>query len=303
MRAAMTVITVISLLAVGCAAGRPPDAPASAARHRSAAAGQPRPVNAGSIRAVARLVARRIELTGDGRTRPGEVVKYRDVEYYASVSNVGMAHSFTDFATAAREITVQPSSAAHVAVVRATEPRFAAPSERARWEAAGKPALPGGPAKGQEFSIPAGSYSFIPQGDPLTYRQMRSLSGVPQAIVEAIAARVRSFAGAHPPVTVMMMQLGFLLATAPLPRATRSAAWSALASLPGLHLCGLGRDLAGRRGQQICASTPTEEVEVLMDTGTGSVLAVSQRILRTTSWFPGVPDGSVVQSDAFIPGS
>jgi len=85
-------------------------------------------------------------------------------------------------------------------------------------------------------------------------------------------------------------------------QSARAAAWSALASLPGLRLCGPGRDLAGREGQRLCASTRADEVDVVVDTGTGAVLAVDQRILQTSSWFPGVPEGSLVQSDVFIPG-
>jgi hypothetical protein len=155
---------------------------------------------------------------------------------------------------------------------------------------------------GQAFSIPAGSFSFIPQGIPLTYRQVRSLPASPQTISAEIAARLRPYAGAHPAPTSVLLQLGFLLATAPLSPSARAAAWSYLASLPGVHLCGLGKDLAGRGGQRICASTRANEVEVLVDTVTASVLAVDQRILQASSWFPGVPAGSLVQSDAFIAG-
>jgi hypothetical protein len=154
---------------------------------------------------------------------------------------------------------------------------------------------------GQAFTIPAGSYSFIPQGIPLTYRQARSLPGSRQALSAEIAVHLRPSAGAHPPATVVLLQLGFLLATAPLSESARAGAWSYLASLPGLHLCGPGKDLAGRAGRRICVSTRANEVGVLVDTATGSVLAVDQRILQASPWFPGVPEGSLVESDAFLP--
>ncbi len=304
MRAIMAIVLAgISLLLSGCGATRPSGAPVQAGQHRSTAAAQSNTANVGSIRGLAELIARRIRSADHARIPPDSMIKYQDREYYATVSNATLAHSFTAFATVTRDITVQPSSSARVDVVGYSAPRFMTPSERVRWRAAGKPPLPQVPVTGQTFSISAGSFSFIPQGIPLTYQQASSLPGSPKAISGEIAAHVRPFAGVHPPVTVMMMQLGFLLATAPLARDARSAAWSVLVSLPGLRLCGQGRDLAGRHGQRICASTRTEEIEVLVDTGTGSVLAVSQRILKASPWFPGVPEGSIVLLDTFIPGS
>ncbi len=294
------VITVISVLLSGCGAASGPGVPASASQHRSnSAAGQ---LSIGSVRALADLVVRRIRSAGNAEMSHS-VIKFRAVEYYATVSDAGLPSSFTAFATDTRDFTVQPSSSALVDVVGYSAPRFMTPSERARWQAAGKPPLSAGAVTGQTFSIPTGKFSFIPQGTPLTYQQVKSLPGSPQAIRSEIATHLRPYAGMHPSVTAVLRQLGFLLATAPLATNARSATWSVLVSLPGLHLCGQGRDLVGRYGQWICASTRTDQIEVLLDTRTGSVLAVAERLLKADShWFPGVPAGSIVQSDAFIPG-
>ena len=296
---AVIVITGISLLISGCGAAKTSGPPAGAGQPRSTVTGQ---VPVGSVRELAALIANRIKSADNPVIQPDSVIKYQDKEYYAAISDAQTSQAFTAFATATRDVTVQPSSSARVKVVGYSPARLVTSSERARWQAAGRPPMPQVAVTGQAFSIPAGSYSFIPQGLPLTYRQVRSLPASPRALSAEIAARLRPPAGARPPATAMMLQLGFLLATGPLSRGARNAAWSALASLPGLRLCGSGRDLAGREGQRLCASTRTDEVDVLVDTVTGSVLAVDQRILLASSWFPGVPEGSLVQSDAFIPG-
>ena len=296
---AVIVITGFSLLLAGCAAAKSTGPPAGAGQPRSTVAGQ---LPAGSVRELAALIASRIKSADNPVTSPGSVIKYQDQEYYAAISNARTPQAFTAFATATRDIAIQPSSSARVNVVSYSPARLVTSSERARWQAAGRPPMPQVAVTGQAFSIPAGSFSFIPQGMPLTYRQVRALPGSPQALSAAIAMRLRSSAGARAPATAMMLQLGFLLATGPLSQSARAAAWSALASLPGLRLCGPGRDLAGREGQRLCASTRADEVDVVVDTGTGAVLAVDQRILQTSSWVPGVPEGSLVQSDVFIPG-
>jgi hypothetical protein len=303
---AVIVITGISLLLSGCGAAGTSGPPTRASQPRGTAAGrapaQAPAAGGGSVRELAALVASRIR-SGNAELLPDSVIKFQDKEYYATISNAQTARSFTAFATATRDIAVQPSSAARVIVVGYSPPKFVTPSERTRWQAAGRPPMPSVAVTGQAFSVPAGSYSFIPQGTPLTYRQARSLPGSPGALSAEVTTHLRPFAGAHPPPAVVLLQLGFLLATAPLPGSARAAAWSVLTALPGLHLCGLGRDLAGRAGQWVCASTRANEVEVLVDTATGSALAVDQRILQASSWFPGVPRGSLVESDTFTSGS
>jgi hypothetical protein len=233
----------------------------------------------------------------------GASVRFRDIEYYAMVSDPGTAHAFTVFATATREVTVQPSSAARVDTTGVSGPRFTAPPERARWRAAGNPPLPPVPARGNVLSMPRGTFSFIPQGTTLTYQEARSLPASPGAVSAVIRAHLRAYAGLDPPATLVVKQLGFLLATAPLSRATRSAAWTALASVPGLRRCGSGKDLAGRPGHWLCVSAGGEEAKVLIGGRAGSVLAVADRLLQPSAFYPGVPDGSIIEADTFIPGS
>jgi hypothetical protein len=53
-----------------------------------------------------------------------------------------------------------------------------------------------------------------------------------------------------------------------------------------------------RRG--LCADSEGEEVEVLVDAHTGSVLAVEQRLLQQSPLYPDVQSGSLIGSTTFL---
>jgi hypothetical protein len=177
---------------------------------------------------------------------------------------------------------------------------FPAATERARWQTAGRPPLPA-VTKTASFTLPRSTFSFTPQGIPLSYREAGSLPATARAMSAALTAHLKPLGGADPPATVRLKQLGFLLATAPLSGASRIAAWSALAAIPGLRMCGSGSDLAGRRGEAICADAQGEQIKVLIDATRNSVLAVEQHLLKPSALYPGVPNGALIGSDTFLP--
>jgi hypothetical protein len=272
-------ITVLSVSLAGCGSG--------ATRHFDSA-----PDLVGSI-------AGRAGSAGGARGLPGAPVRYRETGYGPAVYDPGGPNAFAVFATSTREITVQPSSAATVRVVKAGRPKFTTRTDQAHWRAAGSPALDSGPAAGQVTAIPAGQFSFVPQVNVLTYQQASSLPATPDGVYAAVLAHSKS-AATDPPATLLLRQFAFLLAVAPLPRASRPAAWNALLKLRGLHLCGHGTDLAGRRGDGLCVDDSGYETEMLVDPGAGSVLAVLRRITRPSVMYPHVPAGSLVEVDTFV---
>ena len=231
---------------------------------------------------------------------PRGTVRFRDIEYYALVSDAGSAAAFTAFATDTRDVRVQPSSAARVDTVRATTPRLVTAAERDRWRAAGQPALPKGAAAGRVLSMPAGTFTFMPQGRVLTYQQATSFPEAPSAVLAEIVAHLKPYAGVDPPAPLVARQLGFVLATAPLGHAARTAMWTALLSIRGLHPCGTGTDLAGRAGQWVCVSSRQDEARVLVDVAQHGVLAVADRLLAPSQLYPGVADGSLIGEDTFM---
>jgi hypothetical protein len=111
---------------------------------------------------------------------------------------------------------------------------------------------------------------------------------------------LRAFVSPHPPANMVLEQLGYLIAAAPLTTAARRAAWRSLAALPGLYLCGSGVDLAHRRGTGLCEDSSGDETEILVSTRTGSVLAIEDRLLRRDRMYPMVPTGSTISSTTFL---
>jgi hypothetical protein len=231
---------------------------------------------------------------------PGAPVRYRTIEYSADITNAGLPGAYTAFVHIKRIITIQPSSAAAIDTFPDGPPVWTTSADRARWKAAGSPSLAPAPSGGQVLPLPAGQFSFIPQGSTLTYRQARLLPGSPEALRAQLLRHLRVFTGPHPQANLILRQLGYLIATAPLTTAARATAWRVLATVPGLHLCGGGTDLAHRHGQGLCADSSGEETEILVDTGTGSVLAVEDRLLQPDRMYPMVPDQTLISSTTFL---
>jgi hypothetical protein len=283
---AALVIVVISAAIAGCK----PDV----VRLTQPAAANP--LNLQSARQLADSIAARATPPG-AAAPPGAPVRYRTIEYSAVVANPGAPGSFTAFVRVARSRTIQPSSAASIDTFPEGLPAFTTPADRARWQAVGSPPL--APTGSSLLSLSAGQFSFIPQGSSLTYQQVRSLPATPRALSAQLLSHLRA-GGGPPPANLVLRQLGYLIAAAPLTTAARAAAWRVLAALPGLHLCGSGADLARRRGQGLCVGSAGEQTEILVSTATGSVLAVEDRLLRPDRMFPMVPSGSVVSSVTFL---
>jgi hypothetical protein len=235
--------------------------------------------------------------TGGWLGRPGAALRFREVDYYATVYNAQSPRSFVAFATTTRDLTVELSSAATVTTVSGGTPRVTGSVERARWQAAGSPQLAGTPSAGRVVSAPPGTYSFVPQGRPLAYAEVSSLPATPQGVLAAI----RTHSGSTAAVTLLLRQFAFLLAVAPLAPETRSAAWHALTLLPELRLCGTTVDIVGRTGWGLCADTAARETEIVVDPAAGTVLQVEERVRAPSSWFPGLPPDSLIDANAFMP--
>jgi hypothetical protein len=71
--------------------------------------------------------------------------------------------------------------------------------------------------------------------------------------------------------------MAFLIAMAPLTKAARSAAWQAVASLPGLRICQIWPSPLQPRQVQLCLASAGEEILLSIDLGTASILSISER--------------------------
>lgn len=290
MIASLTIMCVGAAI-IGCGPGSatPSVSPSPASRS----------LNLSSAQAFANSIANQAVPGNRSGNAPGVPARYRSIEYAAAVANPGTPSGFTAFVTVSRTVTVYPSSAASIVTVQARPLTFPTRSDRERWMAAGSPALTPSDVN-QTLHVPPGQFSFVLQGTPMTYLQASDLPGTASAFSAQLLGHLSPFAGTHPPATVMLKQLAYLISVAPLSVAARSAAWHVTASLPGLRLCGTGIDLSGRRGEGLCVDDAGQETEILINKTTGSILAIEELLKHPSPDYPTVSGGSLILSLTFI---
>ena len=302
-RAILISIAVAGVLLSGCGAGpatisAPTGAgPASAADPHLDGSG-PQSA-AGSAVGVAQEIAARWAAPGAPAPALGTPIEFRAIDYTATVTDAGASDGYTAFVTTRRTTLVTPASAATIDASNGASPRFATPADQAMWQSSGRPALAQAPATGQTRTIPAGQYTFLPQGSNLTYRQAAALPAEPDRLAAAIADHLRPYAGRHPPASLELKQVAYLIATAPLTDAVRSAAWQVVASLPGLGICQNPPGPATPRAIELCIDSAGDETLVSVNPDMGAILVIADRLLRTSPMYPHVADGTVVGSSTF----
>jgi hypothetical protein len=302
-RAALTIMAVGGTLLAGCtprtAANATRPAPAVNPRLPGIAT---RLSAATSAASVAHTIANGWAALDAPAGGPGIVITFTSVDYIASVFNPDLASGFTAFLTLRRHVTVTPTSAAVIDTTNDAPPVFATSTDRTLWVADNRPSLGQAPSTGQRMAVPAGEFSFMPQGSTLTYGQAAALPGEPDQLVATVLDHLRPYAGPHPPASLQLKQLGYLIATAPLTNSARVAVWEALASLPGLHTCGPSLDPARADVIDMCIDTPTVEETISVDTSTGAIVSIAERLLRPSRLYPHVQMGANVDSSTFVAG-
>jgi hypothetical protein len=300
-RALLVSTAVVGALLCGCGAG--PAAigagPVSAAdpRLHGTTRQQPMPRSAAG---VAQGIAARWSAAGAPALALNVPIEFRAVEYTATVFNPGSPVGFTAFITTRRTTLVTTASAATILASNGASARFATPADQAMWQAAGRPSLGQAPAAGATQAIPAGQYTFLPQGSTLTYRQAAALPADRDSLAVVLADHLRAYAGPHPPASLELKQVAYLIATAPLTDEVRAAAWRVMASLPGLRICRNqpGQVQPGAIG--LCIDSAGDETLVNVDPDTGAIVTIADRLTQTSAAYPHVAAGTIVGSSTFL---
>lgn len=170
------------------------------------------------------------------------------------------------------------------------------------WQATGRPSLGQAPATGVMQTIPAGQYTFVPQGRNLTYLQAAGLPAERDSLAAVLADHLSAYAGPHPPASLELKEVAYLIATAPLTDTVRAAAWQVMASLPGLSIC---QDLPGQVDPGtigLCIDSSGDETLVNVDPDTGAIVTIADRLMQTSPAYPHVAAGTIVGSSTFLSG-
>jgi hypothetical protein len=303
MRAQLVSIAVVAALLCGCGAG--PAAigagPASTAdpQLRGTALQPPTP---GSAVGVAQAIAARWSARGTPAPALNVPIEFRTLDYTATVFNPGSPAGFTAFITTRHTTLVTTTSAATIVVSNGASARFATPADRAMWRAAGHPSLGQAPATGVTQAIPAGQYTFLPQGSNLTYRQAVALPADRDRLAAFLAHHLSAYAGPHPPATLELRQVAYLIATAPLTNEVRAAAWQVMASLQGLRICGNPPGQVRLGTIELCIDSAGDETLVSVNPDTGAIITIADRLMQTSPAYPHVAGGTIDESSTFLSG-
>jgi hypothetical protein len=301
MRALLVSAAVVGALLCGCGtgpAGAGPAATADPGLGKSA----PREPVPGSAAGVAQQIAARWSASSAPPFARDVPIQFRTLDYTATVFSPGSPQGFTAFITTRRTTVVSTASAATIVASNGASARFATPSDRAMWQAAGRPSLGQAPATGVMQAIPAGQYTFIPQGRNLTYRQAAELPAERDSLTAALASHLSAYAGSHPPASLELKEVAYLIATAPLTDRVRAAAWQVMASIPGLSICQEPPGQAGPDTIGLCTDSSGDETLVSIDPKTGAIVTIADRLTQTSPAYPHVAAGTIVGSSTFLSG-
>jgi hypothetical protein len=205
------------------------------------------------------------------------------------------------FQTTYGSATVTPRSAALEVNKLQVAPHFGSAADARAWRAQGSPPRPGAgePHHTVRHRISLGRFSFLPQGTPLTYSEVRELSST----AASVAAEIRRHVAAlitPVPSAAMLRAYGFLLGTAPLTASSRRALARAVSLLPGVFRCGARRDPLHRAGSCLAVIDHGIEYQLILRTRDERALSVVERLVSRSSFYPHVPVGHIVGADTFV---
>ena len=72
-----------------------------------------------------------------------------------------------------------------------------------------------------------------------------------------------------------------------------------MAALPGLHACPSPLNPIRPQATDLCIDSPVDQTQISVDTGTGAIIAVADRLVQPSPAYPHVAAGTVVESSTF----
>lgn len=229
-------------------------------------------------------------------------VSFGDVAYQLIITNAGSAEAFTADQTVTDELTVMPDSSARMREEVLRPPRLISRIDQRHWQAAGRrPFTSPSDRAGTAFrrKLPAGAWSFTPQGRLMTFQRVRELPTARSTMTKELGRLLGAAGRAAPPASLSLRQYGFILATAPLTRGARKALLEALGALRGIHMCDALFPGGSPEGDALCVNGNPTSTEILLDPDTGVVTVVCERLDKPTLFYPNMRVGSLVDSNSF----
>lgn len=229
-------------------------------------------------------------------------VSFATIQYQLISVNPGSPDAYSADQIIANEVTVKPDSSARTREEVLRPPRLLSTVDRLHWLAAGRrPFASPSDRAGASFSrnLPAGAWSFTPQGQVATFKQIRKLPTAERALTGALGRLLGATNHTTAPAALSLLQYGFLLAAAPLTRGGRKAILEAMGSLPGIHMCDALFPQQSLHGDAFCLNGDPSSTEILLDPRTGVALVVSERLDKRAPLYPNMRVGTLTSSYTF----
>jgi hypothetical protein len=228
-------------------------------------------------------------------------ITFGDVQYQLIITNAGSTDAFVASQIVAQRLTVESDSSAKMQEEVLKSPRLRSGVDRLHWRAAGQrpyasPIDHAGSSSHQ--GLPAGAWSFTPQGAPVTFARVRTFPTSPQTLSHELNQSLSS-GPSMPPAALRLREDGFLLAAAPLTRATRKALLETIGSLPGIHICGAVFPKHVPPREAFCVNGNPTDAEILINAHTGVAVVVCERLDKPTPLYPNMGVGALVSSYTF----
>ena len=201
--------------------------------------------------------------------------------------------TFTALQTASHEIWIASDASGRI-VRRDGPPQFFSASERARWEAAGKPGFGDGGAIDE--TEPAGELSW--GIEPLA-KAVADIPSDPDALARLIEQHADENKNARAQEEFSLIEE--ILRFAPLSGAQTAAFYQVLASLPGIEIAGTAKDGLGRTGTAFTVANagPTRQ-ELILDPGTGRLLGSRTTLTAPDPAYTDAPVGTVLGYETIV---
>jgi hypothetical protein len=229
---------------------------------------------------------------------PHKAVRFSVTTFSLDITNAGSPTAFTFSTRDAFTALVRPNSSAALLYETSSIPRPESRRDLQLWRAAGSPRNVTRAEAMHASTVPAGTYTFAPQGKTITFSAAATLPTNPGRLRASLLSDLESRYGSDVPAAASLRQYGYILAVSPLSRGGRRAALEALGGLRGVGTC--GRPPKARLTLlTLCAAGPLTDTTVTISTATGVACSVAETLTRTSPLFPHVPVGATVDSAAF----
>ncbi len=216
------------------------------------------------------------------------------VNYHAVVYAPSTQYAFTAFETSEHS-EILTGSMVRLCGHQLGATTFASRRAFQRWKREGAPHLATGPVN---TSVPLSTFSFLPSGTPLTYREVLRWPKSERAIISAIIGHIATTSTARGRSRraygqLLLRSYAFLLGAAPLSKFARQAIVDDMQASYRLRCS--ARPTRDRRNLRFCARSATQAYELTVNPYRSRAVFLTDRLVKSSPLYPEIDAGRAVE--------